>query len=365
MPELEIVRPRSQVGISFSPAPVYNALASIYLIRENMDTLLNWITASSHSLTPEQLATNKHVSRAAFSYLHGDVSSTFPEWVERFAQRDADELVTSEAQELILFASVYCPEETDFPTPEAVRSDLQTYLELTSQIVKAQNGKFKTAFYEAEFERLQNPEERKATMVNHLRWIWDTILREEWEQTEPLIHDSVDAYQGLSYTGLSREEAILKITGFKQIPSHWDIWLPQIKELVFIPSIHVGEYLTLAEIHQQKAYILFPAQIPEGAKKPSPALNRTELLMRLRALADDTRLLILDLVARKGPQTAQNVIEALDLSQSSASRHLTQLSAAGFLSMQKKEGVKIYTLAIERIEDTFTKLKDYLEQVPD
>jgi len=364
MPELEIIRPRSRVEISFTAAPVYNALASIYLIRED-SALVNWITASSHNLSTEQMDVNCHVSRAAFSYLHGDVTSSFPEWVDRFAQRDADELVNSEAQELIVFARVYCPEEKDFPTPEAVQSDLQTYLKLTSQIVKAQNGNFKTAFYEAEYERLQNPEERKATMVRHLRWIWDTLLRQEWEQTEPLIHDSVDAYQSLSFSDLSREEVIRKVTGFKQIPSHWDIWLPHIKELVFIPSIHVGEFLTLAEIYQQKAYILFPAQIPEGAKKPSPALNRTELLMRLRALADDTRLLILDLAARHGPQTAQNVIESLDLSQSSASRHLTQLSAAGFLSIQKREGVKTYTLAIDRIEDTFTKLKGYLEQDSD
>ncbi|MBN1265120.1 MAG: helix-turn-helix transcriptional regulator [Anaerolineales bacterium] len=362
MPELEIVRRSTPVGISFTTAPIYNALTSLFLLREDSGELINWVSTLNHPLTPAQLEVNGFVSRAAFSYLHGDTTSSFPDWIELFAQRDARELVESEARELIAFAKVYHPQETSFPTAEAVRTDLKTYLDLTRKIVLAQKGSFKTAFYEAEFDRLQQPEVRKNTMVQHLRWVWDKLLQQEWQRIEPLIQDSVNAYQNLSFSNISRKDVIHKITGFTQIPSHWDIWLPLIEELVFIPSIHIGENLLLAEVHEQKAYILFPAHIPEGTEIASPALNRTELLMRLRALADDTRLLILDLVAGKGPQTAQDVMETLELSQSSASRNLSQLSTAGYLRIQKKEGVKTYTLAIDRIEDTFSRLKNYLQQ---
>jgi DNA-binding transcriptional ArsR family regulator len=83
--------------------------------------------------------------------------------------------------------------------------------------------------------------------------------------------------------------------------------------------------------------------------------------MRLSALADDTRLRILELVASAGEQRAQDITARLELSQSASSRHLRQLSATGYLTERRCEGAKCYRLSQYRIDDTFSALQAFLQ----
>jgi ArsR family transcriptional regulator, arsenate/arsenite/antimonite-responsive transcriptional repressor len=92
----------------------------------------------------------------------------------------------------------------------------------------------------------------------------------------------------------------------------------------------------------------------------SPALSRSELLVRLSALADDTRLQILELLTQHDELCAQDVIEMLDLSQSAASRHLRQLTATGYLLERRREVAKCYSLNPQRVDDTLRALKRFL-----
>jgi DNA-binding transcriptional ArsR family regulator len=103
--------------------------------------------------------------------------------------------------------------------------------------------------------------------------------------------------------------------------------------------------------------LLFGARVPEGVSAGSPELSRSELLMRLNALADETRLSILELLVGEEGLSSQEIMERLDLSQSAASRHLRQLAATGYLTTERREGAKFYRLNPERIDDTFMALK--------
>ena len=84
------------------------------------------------------------------------------------------------------------------------------------------------------------------------------------------------------------------------------------------------------------------------------------MLVRLNALADDTRLSILEMLVAEEELCAQDFINRLDLSQSSASRHLRQLTASGFLNERRRDVAKCYSLNSERIEDTMKALKRLL-----
>jgi DNA-binding transcriptional ArsR family regulator len=53
-------------------------------------------------------------------------------------------------------------------------------------------------------------------------------------------------------------------------------------------------------------------------------------------------------------------MQALDLSQSAASRHLLQLAATGYLATERREGAKFYQLNRDRIGDTFGALEKLL-----
>ena len=92
----------------------------------------------------------------------------------------------------------------------------------------------------------------------------------------------------------------------------------------------------------------------------SPDLSRSELLVRLNALADDTRLRILQAIHEAGELCSQEIMVRLNLSQSAASRHLKQLSATGYLSERRREGAKCYSLEPDRIEDVLTAVSSYL-----
>ena len=92
----------------------------------------------------------------------------------------------------------------------------------------------------------------------------------------------------------------------------------------------------------------------------TPSLGRSELLVRLNALADDTRLHILELLTREEELCAKDIMQTLNLSQSAASRHLRQLTATGFLNERRQETAKCYNLSAERIDDTLDALARFL-----
>jgi DNA-binding transcriptional ArsR family regulator len=87
-----------------------------------------------------------------------------------------------------------------------------------------------------------------------------------------------------------------------------------------------------------------------------PGLSRFEPLVRLSALDDDRRLRILRLLGQKGPLGTPDIIAQLALSQSSASRHLEQLTATGYPTVPRRWGMKRYRLNPDRIEHTFKAL---------
>jgi DNA-binding transcriptional ArsR family regulator len=109
--------------------------------------------------------------------------------------------------------------------------------------------------------------------------------------------------------------------------------------------------MILFEFDGRRAFIVGRARVPEGASVHSAVLDRSDLLMRLDALSDDTRLRIVEMATRDGTITTQMVMDELELSQSSASRHLTQLAATGILSVDGSERTKRYRTNPRRIDD--------------
>ena len=74
------------------------------------------------------------------------------------------------------------------------------------------------------------------------------------------------------------------------------------------------------------------------------------------------RLRILELLLEEGELRAQEIITRLKLTKSSASRHLSQLSAAGYLVERQKTGkAKYYTLNPVRFRETLRFLERYTQ----
>ncbi len=72
---------------------------------------------------------------------------------------------------------------------------------------------------------------------------------------------------------------------------------------------------------------------------------------RFRALADPTRLRILDLLRARGEASVGELTEALGTSQQNVSKHLAALHAEGFLSRYKRGTSSIYRIGDPAVLD--------------
>jgi DNA-binding transcriptional ArsR family regulator len=214
------------------------------------------------------------------------------------------------------------------------------------------------AFAQEVHALLTNSPRLKAVVTEHLGYMWETILAPEWLRTVTMLEESVAAFEQLDISGLNVQEAIRLVAG-REITVHWD--LSQVEELTFVPTAHLGPYVRFFTHDNPKiAHIMFGARLPQGTRVQSPALSRSEMLVRLDALADDTRLQILRLLTIHEELCAQDIMIELQLSQSSASRHLRQLAATGYLTERRRDVAKCYSLNLDRVEDTLHALKRYL-----
>ncbi|MBC7870249.1 MAG: winged helix-turn-helix transcriptional regulator, partial [Chitinophagaceae bacterium] len=211
--------------------------------------------------------------------------------------------------------------------------------------------------FEDAYPLLIDPPAMQATIVEHLRFMWDEYLQQEWKRVLPMLQDSADAFRQIDFNGQTAIQAARVVTG-RNLSGIWED-LDRAESVVFVPSAHIGPYVSMFH-HDQQIYVLFGARMPEGVKMRSAALTRSELLVRLSALADDTRLTILELLTERDELCAQDIITLLNLSQSSASRHLRQLTATGYLVERRREVAKCYSLNPDRLSDTILALRTFV-----
>jgi DNA-binding transcriptional ArsR family regulator len=178
------------------------------------------------------------------------------------------------------------------------------------------------------------------------------------DRVRPMLEDP----QGLSIGSIQRHEAveiIEFITGTEISEAKWGNALLTAKEVIFIPNAHYGPYMRTTKV-DDNFYIYFGAHLPEGSDVRVPELDRAEIVSRISALADDTRLQILQMIAERGEMRSQEIMEAIALSQPSVSRYLSQLTAAGYLQERRANGAKAYILNRDRIEKTLKAVRAFL-----
>jgi DNA-binding transcriptional ArsR family regulator len=242
--------------------------------------------------------------------------------------------------------------------------DLDEILKSADSFLDFLGQRFADKYLDPELEThayayLVDPPSMHKLITTHLRHMWDTYLAEEWRRVEPMLHDAVLAFEESDLEGMNKLEALRFVSGQTVDDSHWRSVLAKSKRVVFIPSAHVGSFLAKVRLDEALG-IVFGARLPEGVSFEAPDLSRAEILTRLGALADDTRLRILRLIAEEGEKRSQEIMSRLDLSQSATSRHLSQLSASGYLQTRRCEGSNCYQINGHRIEDTLLTLSQFL-----
>lgn len=351
--------------VSFALEPVRNMLNSLHLFQkvEVLSGLDAWVTRTAAALTPEQFRTNRVVCEGLHYAIQPDRTwPDFPAYVDGLAAQDPGVLRDRLFE---AYAHKAQKQARGSSTPilslgqEGLLADLETFLTYLQAAFSVHHVNISV---ESEAHALlNNPPAMQSFIVSHLREMWDEFLAAEWERVRPMLQDSVNAFLQLDFAKRTPVEIARTIdhTLAEELEKYEDV-IAQARQIIFVPSAHVGPY-----VHMFKGDgvfgIIFGARLPEGTQVSSPALTRSDLLIRLSAVADDTRLSILNLLTQHDELCAQDIMARLDLSQSAASRHLRQLSATGYITEHRREGAKCYRLNRDRFRNTLRALEQFLE----
>jgi DNA-binding transcriptional ArsR family regulator len=342
--------------------PAHNALVSLGMLThaEEYSGLGDWIVQTYAALSDKR----KHDQQLIFHALWGALQTerSWPSFTAYLSDLAAEDPYVLRDR---VFSSLRdcCEEEygrsgaAALPDPAELLNDATRYLQVMQRL-EDEGETLDAELYREAHALLNDPPALRKRITSHLRVMWDELLAAEWERVQPLLEESVRAFQGVELARLSLPEAIRMIVGRDLRPGPHDAQLTRAAEVIFVPSAHIGPYVHIL-YGERISRLAFGARLPEGSKVQSPALTRSEMLVRLSALADDTRLRILDLLTDYQKISAQEIMARLGLSQSSASRHLIQLSAAGFLIEERQERNKYYQLNRERFEDVAGTLKGF------
>ncbi len=367
MPEPEFILAPARTAIQVALEPVQNAVNSLLLLNkaEHLSGLDDWVVQTITSLPAERLRAHKLVFVGLYYAVEPRGTwPSFPDYVNDLAERNPVSLRDR------IFASYECVaamhRQQDATVPgELPPLDLGPLLASRDAFLDYLRERFSPEHIDVSIETeahalLNDPPAMQALIVSHLRYMWDEVLAAEWKRVTPMLQACVEAFGQIDLGGMSNTEAARLVTG--QDPKDWLAKsLERAEKVIFVPSAHLGPYLgKFASDQDEILWLLFGARLPQGVHSTSPDLSRSELLVRLQAVADDTRLRILQLLVEQGEQCSQDIIRLLDLSQSAASRHLQQLSATGYLAERRREGAKCFSLNKDRIEDTLQAFARFL-----
>src|SRR6266487_1480205 len=354
---------KTKVGSSFVRIePALNAFGSMLLISNAEDEpgIHEWVTKTQLRMSTEERFRHKLVT-IGFHYaiLPQTPEATFETYLENL-----EATPPSEFRDRLLhaYSEICLTEEAQKNKSQPV--DWDEVLSSAKNYVEFLRYRFGDEATDEEVETrayqyVIDPAALKQLVTGHIRWFWKNYLQVEWTRVRPMLEESAKAFNQIDFSNMTRVEIIEYVTGKEINETKWGGQLLQAKELIFIPSAHFGPYIRSTKV-QDNFYIYFGAHLPEGSDIRVPELDRAEIVSRISALADDTRLQILQMIAEKGEMRSQEIMEVINLSQPSVSRYLSQLTAAGYLQERRANGAKVYILNEDRIEKTLKAVSAFL-----
>ena len=342
--------------------PALNAFGSMVLISRAADEpgIHEWVTRTRAQMSSEELFRHKLVTIGFhYSILPQTAGITFEGYLENL-----DATPPSEFRDRLLkaYSEICLTDESQNEQDKSV--DWDEVLSSAKNYVDFLRYRFGEELTDEEMETrayqyVIDPAALKQLVTGHIRWFWRNYLQAEWTRVRPMLEETARAFNQLDLNEMTRAELVSFVTGKEISESKWNGEFENSKELIFIPNAHIGPYMRATKIGDN-FYIYFGAHLPEGTLTRIPELDRAEIVARLSALADDTRLHILQMIAEKGQMRSQEIMEATNLSQPSVSRYLSQLTATGYLQERRESGSKVYILNTERIEKTLKAVSAFL-----
>lgn len=342
--------------------PALNAFGSMLLVAHKEDDpgVHQWITQTRARMSAEERARHFLVMIGLhYAILPQRTGISFDSYLT-----DLESTPPSEFRERLLNAYAGVCWSGLPESKEKLSVNWDEVLSSTGNYVEFLRSRFGNELTDPEMESqayhyVIDPVAMKQLITSHMRWFWQNHLKAEWSRVRPMLEESAKAFNQTDLAGKTRLELVEYVTGKQVTEAKWGSDLTRARELIFVPNAHFGPYMRATMINDN-FYVFFGAHMPEGSDVRVPELDRAEIVSRLSALADDTRLTILQMIAERGEMRSQEIMEAINLSQPSVSRYLSQLTATGYLQERRESGAKVYILNRDRIEKTLKAVRAFL-----
>lgn len=372
-----ILPPKPVTGL-VKLAPAYSALSSIALLEdvEESEALGEWVVQTLAKLDEETLERQHIISwglgpECLANAIDQDISDLdFPTYLRLLKETDPIRI-----RDKIWHSRLHSPHVQvlidEFPEPDAkhLLSDKDKFVDFFITQFKGEGFKKKlsSGTFEHTYELMQNPVQLRDFVVDHLTGIWESYLEAEWANIFPILQDVVDAFQTVDLDNLPVFEMIQKVTRRDIKAIFKEEELLKFRQILFVPSVHNGPYIMWAG-NQETLWLTFSAHLPKGqavnefASQSAALLNQSELLNRLKALADENRIQILNALKDGEQLSTQDIMARFRLSKSAASRHLRQLRANSIIDeIRGEDGVKkFYRLNPANGKRTLASLADLI-----
>ncbi len=356
------------VSVRVALEPVYNVLNTFSLLTsaEHMIGLNTWVIQTAAALSPERHHANRLVFEGLRDALAIEQDSTdFAAYLHTLAQQDPCTIRDRVLERLRSRFSYRVPSESSSAAPDRARllSDVQAYLTCVEYVQL--DTPFDSVLSTEAHALLNDPPALHHLLVSHLEALW-AMFAPEWRRVQATLRWQVEMFTRSLDQEASIDETFRTFSG-RELPAHIAGRLGDASEITLVPSWHTGRRVTLWD--NEANLLLFFSEPPnyDVAVMRTAPMGRAELRARFDALADETRLRILELLVQQDELSAQEIIAALNLSQSSVSRHLKQLISMKYLYERRGAGAnKTYRLSSFYFERTARALEQLVsgESIP-
>lgn len=340
----EAIPSRSSIHIALEP--VFNALNSFRLLNEvpRLPGLNTWVIRTAETLDPEFL----HINRLVFEGLRDALildahMDDFPAYIHTVALQKPEQVrdrVLEGLQARLIRHGFSQEGGHAVPSCQRLLDDRAAYLHCMAQVQGAHL--FDSALHTEAHTLLHDSYLLHTTLMSHLEALWK-LFTTEWRRVRSSLSWQVDMFS----RALKQEEPLAdlyrRFTG-RDLPA--SVQTADSTAVALVPSGHCGQQVMVWE-SAASTYVFFSTPPNyDVAQLQETRMGSAELQARLGALTDETRLRIIALLMEQDEREAQDIIAALELSQSSVSRHLKQLVAAKYVYERRGEGAnKTYRLS--------------------
>jgi DNA-binding transcriptional ArsR family regulator len=213
---------------------------------------------------------------------------------------------------------------------------------------------------------IADPTQLKRRTIALYEGVWEAVYEQARAAELPMLREA--ALRGAAFSDRGFSEAYAVLTG-QRVPDVLERPPATFTRVAFCPSAHLGGFVSYIAYEPDLIVYFSAPQLIDRCRKraatpsPSPISDRSsasgevDLLDAARALADPTRLRMLDLLL-EGELYAQEIVGRLGVAQSAVSRHLSQLERAGLVTVEARRGSKYYALNSAQFEAVAAALQE-------